>query len=628
MRGKLYKLISVALVLVMVLGFIPNLDFLGSKALAATNAGNAFQGQDSDIFTALGFDTSVIPDGYDGDDTGNPYGREKMAGNVVYELLLARQSGYNIFGNNNNNVKYSDVSMNGVNATSMPINAVLSAGAVGDFDGDGLVGEVAYVGFETIDTKDGNRQQLNLYVFDAKTGRYSDAKFLGETTPNWAGGGAEQYQKESRWQNMLQIACGDFDGDGTSEIAVYVGEQDNPRVDIYKYQRTGNSGASDWLDMGNWSRVWSYALSRSGDNIPNMVSLCAGDINRNGIDDLAISYGRALYRTDRRDVKFPLILATMTYAAPQSVLVDYTASKAAVLWGASGGMLQKQTQVDLEAGDVGQQIRASFTMGDITGDNNKELVMTGQPVSDASGNSKRTVVTYMYDETAGLVVDVAETLKVVDGSFITIEIGDETTTQFTSNNGFDEHYYSLPFMRTNSAVVKPAGCDYTLIYVDSVLAKYVEGSISLEYELDDKKYDGETEVPADNKWGWWSTDTRAHSDGFSEYNAVSGDINGNGYDILNVSFIQEVYQPYETPVLPPIGSAPLAPPPFSTFSYSTLGGTGGGKLNWTKFDVAHTRDPKSQPAITMPDMDKDSVIIEYTGNHYLTYSDPQVLAII
>jgi len=58
MKKKTNKMICSILAIVMILGFFPGFDISNLFAQAATNAGQAFQGQDSDIFSALGFDTS------------------------------------------------------------------------------------------------------------------------------------------------------------------------------------------------------------------------------------------------------------------------------------------------------------------------------------------------------------------------------------------------------------------------------------------------------------------------------------------------------------------------------------------------------------------------------------------
>ena len=626
MKKKTCKRISVLLALVMVLGLFQGFDigglFGGLQAQAATNAGQAFQGQDSDIFTALGFDTTALPNGFDPDTTENPYGREKSPFAVVYEVLLANHLGYRVFGNNNNSVGYDAISFSSRNSTSMPINAEMSAGAVGDFDGDGLMGEVAYVAFDNLSVDDTDSSMLYLYIFDAKTGRYSSSALpIGRTTPAWTHDGSKQQHIAHNWQNLLQIATGDFDGCGKSEIAVYVGDKTTgARVDIYKYQERSNAGADDWLNTGNWGRVWSYAVSAAGANVPNMVSLCAGDFNRDGVDDLAIAHGSAVYKYNDSPIG-------NSYTHLMSV-----ASSARMLWGSSTGMLQRNEAIDLSGDKLGPQIRVSFTAGDIDSDGNKELVMTGHPAGETNPHNQtqhsRTVAVYAYDGTR-LTMTAGETVKLVDGSWETVEIPDDTTsTHWTSANGFGAFMSSMPVMRTNSAVFKPSGMDTdkanVYIYVDSAILGYKEGQFSLLYRLDDEHYDGNDSTER-LRWGGTRVDnqiltTRIDSVdkrhlnimGYGEYNALSGDINGNGADILNVSFMREALFDGDS----------LA------YSFSTLAGIGAGLLNWTGFSLNSTPLRGSQPAITMPDMDTDSYILEYTGVHYLTYSDPKVLAII
>ena len=224
MKRKLYKLTSMLLVLLMFLGCIPGAEIAPLFARAATNADSGrpedgFQGGDSDIFSALGFDTTETPTGFNADETENPYGRDKMAFNVVSEILLANGGAYSVFGKNNNNVSIANINTQNPVKSAMPFLAVLSAGATGDFDGDGLTGEVAYVGLEKVDESAGKAQSLYLYVFDAKTGRYSNQMKIGEITP-YDTAGTNQFKHMDRWQNLLQISAGDYDGDGIAEIAV------------------------------------------------------------------------------------------------------------------------------------------------------------------------------------------------------------------------------------------------------------------------------------------------------------------------------------------------------------------------------------------------------------------------
>ena len=101
------RALSFLLVLAMVLGMIPA---FARPVKAASNIAGTFQGQDADIFSALGFDTSEVPEGYDAETTDNPYGRDKLPGNQVFELLVSGTNGTRRFGHNNNDVNVSDIS--------------------------------------------------------------------------------------------------------------------------------------------------------------------------------------------------------------------------------------------------------------------------------------------------------------------------------------------------------------------------------------------------------------------------------------------------------------------------------------------------------------------------------------
>ncbi len=594
MRVKAFKRVTcLLLVFLFCASLVPDLGLLAAPARAATNVDNGFEGQDADVFSALGFDTAKLPEGFDPDTTDNPYGRDKLTGNLVSELLAANFVAYALYGHGNNNVTVDQVRVGSEKYKTMPTEvAALRAGVQGDFDGDGLAGEVAYVGFAGADLNAGTAKQLSLCLFDPGSSTYSNVKNLGASTPSYTIGNdndepVNQYATLDRWQNLLQITSGDYDGDGTSEIAVYVTGLGGARVDVYRYQKTSQSGPDSWRDMNNWAKAWSYAVSAEKQPVPNMVSLCSGDFNRDGIDDLAISYGSALY-TNR---------VFWNQIGPLTTL-SLKESQAKVLWGSPTEMLRQLSPLDLgkDHDKLGSLIRVSLTYGDLNEDGTPELIMTGQPTGDAGDNKKRAVASYVYGEEAGLVIDMAETISIVDGSYTTVTVDDNTTTQYNSNNGYDDTYRSDPIMRTNSAVILPEGGEGTCLYVDSAMVRYQEGSLSLAYELDDTNYNTESGKLAD-----WPTDS------YSEYGAVSGDINGLGYDILSTSFFMNTFK------LTVPTSTPLA---------ATVGGNGSGGL------VAQSYGASVPITFTMPDTDLDTTLIEYSGYHYLTYSDPQVLAII
>ena len=645
MRRTASKLLSIVLVFSITLGLFPSIV---PTAMAATNLAGSFEGQDADVFSALGFDTEQIPEGYDEETTDNPYGRDKLAGNQVFELLVSSAKGKNIYGKDNNSVSAGSISGQPSGSGS---GLEMFAVAAGDFDGDGLPGEAVYVGFEQIkycaDTlqvttkKAMGDTELVMKIYSGQTDDYSaDKKSLGNVSAyNTASDETVRlYQgvTDAYWQNLLQVAAGDFDGDGYSEIAVYVAENGKARVDIYKYQRTSNSGEKDWMTLANWSCVWSYALSGQQNAVPNMVSLCAGDFNRDGVDDLAVASGRVVFSEFEN------------YPGFIQELHDYEKSSAVLLWGGKSDMLQQSAALDLNEAELGEQVRVSLTAGDLDGDGSKELIATGQPLSDiknytwnsatSEGNQKRTVTTYLYDADLGMTVNESSLLEPVAGEMVTMtsELNEDGTVKtssqkWQSENGFDGYYYSLPAMRTNAAVFQPVGYDNCFLYLDSCLYEYQQGKLSLKMEMDESKYDGENAL--NTHWGVRAGKVNSSSSYYyMEYGAVSGDVNGEGYDILGTSYYGVASQgsmaTVENETMITIHSGWTA--------YNILYGTGSGALAAThtqpttnlETGEAYIDGDFAPVYMVMLDVDMDTVLIEYSGIHYLTYSDPKVLAII
>ena len=361
MKKNFSRLLGAILALVMVFGMLPAMS---APVKAATNLENGFEGMDADVFTALGIDTTVLPEGYDPNTTDNPFGRTKITGNQIFELSVAGKSGSKLYGKGNNNVAAS--SINGIPGGGNGVGMEMYASAAGDFDGDGLIGEIVYVGFETVkktpysisftggnvvvSNEDVETSKLQMRVYNARTEAFGSKKNLADVTPfytlpdlssigGWVDPRAVLTQYDMYWQNLLQVTAGDYDGDGISEIAVYVGENGNARIDVYKYQKNSNSSEGDWIDMSKWGRVWSHPLNGEYSYVPNMISLVSGDFNRDGIDDLGIAYGSA-------------VVNEQIFASAMSRL---EASKAVMLWGDRSRMLQSRSAIDLATGELGEQ---------------------------------------------------------------------------------------------------------------------------------------------------------------------------------------------------------------------------------------------------------------------------------
>ncbi len=627
-NGFYKKALSLLLVLVIFAGSLPMTAFhtaaagnvesiLGDQG-DNTWSEEAFQGRDEDVFSALGFDTSVLPEGYDPDTTDNPYGRDRFAGNQVFELLLASGSGSSIYGKNNNEVPVSSLTGGATGGARIPLD--MYAAAKADFDGDGLPGEVVYVGFlydEISYGSSGGRTPIYFTVQDAGNGKTGQIRELGKVNPaqSVSTGGTVHSEHDYAWQNLLQVTAGDYDGDGIAEIAVYVAQHQNVRVDIYKWLKTSASGEEDWLDMQNWGRVWTYVLSNDNKStIPNMVSLVSSDLNRDGIDDLGISYGR--------------------FALDANNVAEITASRARILWGSRTKMLQSSSELNLYEDEHGGALtRVSLTTGDLDGDGYAELIATGHLTADLTEyfrselwetNTSRSITTYIYDENLGLVKNYLGTHKVIDGEMVTSTVDGESSTAWKSANGFDGQNFSQPLMRTNAAVIKPEGFDYPILYLDSYLYECTEGQLMLKYSLDEDGgiYDGSNSLKVNSnvKGSYWGTPNQTangvYAAHYVEFGADAADIHGKGYSILATSMFRR-YSDYGK-------------------HYAVTGvlsGSSSGILEITMTANALSQSQTSQSTLEYDypvfiDVDLDTIIIEYTGQHYLTYSDPKVLAII
>lgn len=303
LRKKLNKIIAVSITICMVVSMMPILNLTAEAAtVGETSTDNSMN-----ALSALGIDTSALPEGYNAVSEENPYGKEKATISPVSELFIESSGSTNrigkLYGNNlpiGSQVKdaVGDFYTKDVISTAGSVTTYNAYRATsGDFTGDGLDGQVVTVAAKAqVDSKGG----IDLYFTDptgANTGTKSTKTILDSNLV--IGNKADDlYPNENfvansyQLQNYMQITTGDFNGNGIDDIAVYVPEQGKSRIEVYELNTTtsNENDKNRWLEADNWELEWTYSLQEAP-YVSNMVSLTAGDMDGDGIDDLGITWG-------------------------------------------------------------------------------------------------------------------------------------------------------------------------------------------------------------------------------------------------------------------------------------------------------------------------------------------------
>ncbi len=623
------RILSIILSLLIVIGMFPVVaPVIATKAVAAVSS--EFSDSELTVFDALGIETSV-PDGYVQDETvyDSPYGKTYTTMAEVNELFVAtRNSSHKtsstVFGDNNlNNVSdIYDFFSSSYTSRTAPIQygdhpleyADLALSVEGNFSSDnkGQKKNIAYLTAEQYYIYDISNDVIGefpatayLYLaFSDADGVSAESKFspdrkelyhpsspavyedvgitgtlLGnpddaETRTATVEGSSVKYRGLKNiyiGYNYLKITAGDFDGDGIDEVAMYIGDYLYPRIDVYKLQKTsGNS----YLDVNNWERAWSYCLLDGSDwyDIPNMVSLAAEDFDKDGIDDLAVTY------------------TSRTYAEAMVMMGDD-----------NNNMLTKSYSFSVNETTGEYLTRASFTTGDVDGDGYNELVLGGSLYNEYEGKIEpNTRYVGIFEWNGGGFSCVAD--DVID-LFEMDEAGNRVHEKISDRSS--GVYYSLAAGTANMAVGRFYGMGTNpCIYIDSIVVQYTDDGFEVVELVDYATHSGSY---------------------FVEYGVRAVDLVGQGKDtlVINSTKVNE------------------------NASFSILGLTYNLKhtnkhwihaveLSNYENDYSYTTiyNPYGTSGSTYPivmctpDTDNDTTILKYTGEHYYTYSDPKVLAVL
>ena len=503
----------------------------------------------------------------------------------------------------------------------------LSSVAAGNFDGNtgGLSAQTTMV-YTSDYSKNGG---LYLRFGSATSGTYgSSAKTLLGTdksigNPNllYEDKPVEDFAVAPyQMQNYLQVATGDWNNDGLDEVAVYVPENGNSRIVVYALQLTGRDDkATAYQDPTKWQVVWTYSL-REGDVVSNMVSLVSGDVNQDGTDDLAATWG-------------------YYYGPTQNI-----GSTAVVMFGAKGTELLKTSQqFDLTYG-ISNIVRATFEFGDIAGSDSDVLILCGQSDADLKAGNTQTRYVALYDWNGTSFV------SNVYQNFNLFEKDKDNNYTWPVMSAHGDKFYSLPLCTANTALIAQGiGGGSDLLYFDSLIIKYGDKGLEI-------------------KEAWDNQTTMQQNAGspvdFVEYGAVAGDFTGQtgaGALVTMTQTLSSVAQ--KTAVYTVTGSHQV---PRAVWSYYyrnwfyRLFDIKTWYISGITWDTVTDTTPVSAPyeeltmgkaymvtvdqspavdyinrtetdfsaSICLANTDNDSSYMNYSGRHYFTYTDPEVLAVL
>lgn len=632
---------------------------LPPPAFAAGSSGSI---DDMTALDALGIDTSVAPSGFDENDPSNPYGQDQTTMAVVDEILAVSGKTGTLYGHNSpvlgndssilKSGKNSEIAGKVVTTPESDSEATYpdhnppsgtgntyydadfsdsmkskrynfyhqeswlespwSVAVEGNFskDNDGQKKQTAIL--YAIPAKqrgsawssEGNiydqALKLNLNIVSPENGTHSSiytnqgttamskGDLLESVTINQNGGKLEmadsnltkmkqimEFKNAATVMNHLKLTAGDFDGDGIDEIAFYTpfydkGDSANyPSILVYDLQKMDGS---ECFDADSWkvSRVinlerWkSNTESSSGYDIaPNMVSLTAADFDRDGTDDLAVSYG--YYGT-----------------------YGEQPTKASVYLGGRAGEMLSQS-IPLTLGNI---FRTGLATGDVDGDSYNELVIGGS-VRNAT-DKVRYVGIYEWNG-SGFSLSSEKNIEIFkkeNDSYIY----EAAKQRNEAKKG--EYYYTSAAGSANVAVGKFNGLsEPACVYIDGLIIELGDSGLTLSRMIDDQL--GSTSLST------------------IELNARAADINGDGTDQVVVSYIKSTQA--------------ITPDPKNFTKYlQFLKDISGANTNEINTVVAGGNSPLKtwQGSFAVPDTDNDTTLLTYTKQHYYTYSDPEILAVL
>lgn len=534
-KSLLSKFNSILLAVVMTVQLLPALTFHAAAASDETT-----------VFDELGIDTSTLPEGWEERADENPYGTDSVTIAPVYEFFMdmyttgaaANHLRYLWGDDTEGDLEYSN--------TSTTYSYDVYRAVAGDFSGSGLNGQVASVAANisgenitqalifTNPSDSIGADTMQFQIFSGSLGVYNAAFDNG---------------KDYKKQNYLQIAAGDFNNDGYDEIAVYIPDSADPRVEVY--QLTDKTETDPWLISANWEKAYTYSLvsvTTGGYEVtPNMVDLLAGDIDMDGTDDLGITWGYF----NGGDV-CGASRVTALFGTNEGTLFDSTRSL----------MLSPEYTDSDDSDSVSSLVRVSLDLGDVDGDNSNELVLSGQCIDDiTSGTSNsRYLAYYEYDHSESSSTYGELILSGCSNYTVDLDTKAYKITDYVEREERYYGYFSEPGMVSDLACIQQDGIGtQEYVYLDGILYQLAGTEFTMDTDLDNAPGFVSLNGPAASPDGLISGDStfisnKCHREGqyyYNEYGAFAADFDGDGTESL---YLMEVFTAKEYQYDEPYGA--------------------------------------------------------------------------
>lgn len=344
-------------------------------------------------------------------------------------------------------------------------------------------------GFLTISIKDG----------DSTSNALIDVvNFLSYTDSNGNLKNIQTEQGINPWmsEGVYQMVAGNFDGEPGDEIAVYVPRVDsNPRVLIYKYISGRLYLWAQFLIPSEFYTAGRKADTQHAVRALPTVSLSAGDITRNGRDELTISVGASVFPEKSGSSNRPwkshdsklFILDERSFASVDSNNTQVQAAGEITLAGSATGYEDATSEKDKKTTDYRfNVVTPGAGIGDVTGDKLPDIVVAGRfgDRSKDDPSEELYAVSYVAYDQQSSTYALAEDWQLVFGGEYDID------TAFSFGSNWAEMWDPITVATANI----DGDADYIseVIFVEGQLLRWQRnGSISADYpKLATDQYQG------------------------------------------------------------------------------------------------------------------------------------------